>query len=65
MCPPGRGKRASQGWKDHGKGLGGDADFRAAACNLPKAEGVHKLIELAGTGYKAAPNLDSDGGYSL
>lgn len=61
MCPPGRGKRASQGWK----GLGGDADFRAAAYNLPKAEDAHKLIELAGTGYKATPDLDSDGGYSL
>ena len=52
-------------WKDHGTGLGGDADFRAAACNLSKAEGARKLIELAGTGYKATPDLDSDGGYSL
>ena len=25
-------------WKDHGTGLGGDADFRAAACNLSKTE---------------------------
>ena len=29
------------------------------------AEGARKLIELAGTGYKAAPGLDSDGGYPL
>src|SRR5215207_3184442 len=46
-------------WKDHGTGLGGDADFRAAACNLSKAEGARELIELAGTGYKATPDLDS------
>ena len=46
-------------------GTGGDADFRAAACNLSKAEGARKLIELAGTGYKATPDLDSDKGYSL
>ncbi len=52
-------------WKDHGTGLGGDADFRAAAGNLSKAEGARKLIELAGTGHKATPDLDSDGGYSL
>ena len=52
-------------WKDHGTGLGGDADFHAAACSLSKAEGARKLIELAGTGHKATPDLDSDGGYSL
>ena len=46
-------------------GAGRDADFRAAAGNLSKAEGARKLIELAGTGYKATPDLDSDGGYSL
>jgi hypothetical protein len=34
-------------WKDHGTGLGGDADFRTAAGNLPKTEGARKLIELA------------------
>ena len=39
--------------------------LRAADCNLSKAEGARKLIELAGTGYKATPDLDSDGGYSL
>jgi hypothetical protein len=40
-------------WKDHGTGLGGDAaDFCAAACNLSKAEGARKLIELAGTGHR-------------
>ena len=26
---------------------------------------ARKFIELAGTGYKATPDLDSDGGYSL
>ena len=25
-------------WKDRGTGLGGNADFRAAACNLSKVE---------------------------
>ncbi len=44
-------------------GAGRDADFRAAAGNLSKAEGARKLIELAGTGHKATPDLDSDGGY--
>ena len=33
--------------------------------SISKAEGARKLIEPAGTGCKATPHLDSDGGYSL
>ena len=39
---------------DHGTGLDGDAvDFLSEARNLSNADAARKLIELAGTGYKA------------